>query len=68
MSPARWRLARRSRWNCGLASGKVVSLYIGPMVHQGRRSYLDDTALLASGQSYQARTAELIGELIGALL
>ncbi len=65
--PARWRLAPRSRWNRGLASGKVVSLCIGPMVHQGRRSYLDDTALLASGQSYQARTADLVAELIGTL-
>jgi len=62
--PARWPLFRWSRWNRALAAGKIALICTGPMAHTGRGSYLDDTALLESGQSYMARTAEIIAELV----
>jgi hypothetical protein len=62
--PARWPIARWSRWNRAVASGKITLICPGPMVHQGRQSYLDDTALLASGQSYMAHTTAIIARLV----
>jgi hypothetical protein len=62
--PARWPWFKRSLWNRALAAGKIKLICTGPMVHSGRRSYLDDTARLESGQSYMAQTVDIIGGLI----
>jgi len=62
--PARWPIAAWSRWNRAVASGKIMIICAGPMVHEGRHSYLDDTAMLASGQSYMAHTTEIIAKLV----
>jgi hypothetical protein len=62
--PARWPVAAWSRWNRAVASGKITEICAGPMVHEGRHSYLDNTAMLASGQSYMAYTAALIARLL----
>ena len=37
---------------------------MGPMVHEGRHSYLDDTAMLDNGQSYMAHTTAVIAGLV----
>lgn len=62
--PTRWPILWWSRWNRALASGKITEICAGPMVHEGRRSYLDDTATLASGQSYMAYTTRIIAGLV----
>jgi hypothetical protein len=62
--PSRWRLAAWSRWNRGIAGGWVKLICTGPMVHQGRRSYMDATATLDGGPSYLAHTAGIIAELV----
>jgi hypothetical protein len=62
--PARWPIVPWSRWNHALASGKITVICAGPMVHEGRRSYLDDTAMLESGQSYMAHCTAIIAGLV----
>jgi hypothetical protein len=62
--PARWPVAPWSRWNRALASGKISAICIGPMVHEGRRSYMDDSVALDSGQSYMAYTTGIIARLV----
>jgi hypothetical protein len=62
--PARWPMAIWSRWNRAVASGKITVLCIGPMVHEGRHSYMDDTATLESGQSYMAHATRIIAGLV----
>ena len=48
--PARWPVAPWSRWNRAVASGKITVICIGPMVHEGRHSYMDDSVVLDSGR------------------
>ena len=62
--PARWPVASWSRWNQAVASGKITIMCMGPMVHEGRHSYLDDTAMLDNGQSYMAHTTAVIAGLV----
>lgn len=62
--PARWPLFSGSHWSHALAEGKIRSVCLGPMLHTGRRSYLDDTVYLDDGRSYLAVTADSIAELI----
>jgi len=62
--PARWPAASWSRWNRAIASGKITVMCIGPMVHEGRHSYMDDTVMLDSGRSYMAHTTEIIARLV----
>jgi len=62
--PARWPVATWSRWNRAVASGKITIVCAGPMIHAGRHSYLDDTAMLDSGQSYMAHSTGIIAELV----
>jgi hypothetical protein len=62
--PARWPFWRNSRWNRALAAGRIQRHCLGPMVHTGRRSYLDATVYVADGRSYRDVTADAIGALI----
>jgi hypothetical protein len=62
--PARWAVALWSRWNRAVASGKITVICIGPMVHEGRHSYMDDSVVLDSGQSYMAHTTVMIARLV----
>ena len=62
--PARWRAAAWSRWNRAVASGKLTVMCLGPMVHTGHHSYMDDTVALPSGRSYMAHTTEIIARLV----
>lgn len=60
----RWPIARRSRWNRALASGKLRRIALGPMVHTGPRGYLDAATFLPDGQSYMDKTVATTVELI----
>jgi hypothetical protein len=62
--PARWPLFPGSQWWRAAAEGRLMYRCLGPMVHAGRGSYLDATALLPDGRSYREVTADAIGELI----
>lgn len=62
--PARWSAIAWSRWNRALAAGKITPMCTGPMLHNGRNSYMDDTARLASGESYLAYTTGIIARLV----
>jgi hypothetical protein len=50
--PRRWPLARSSRWNRALASGKLRRIEVGPMLHNGPGGYLDPDKLLEDGRSH----------------
>ncbi|NTU78914.1 MAG: hypothetical protein HGA45_05840 [Chloroflexales bacterium] len=62
--PRRWPIARSSRWNRALASGKLRRIEVGPMLHNGPRGYLDPDAQLADGRSHLAATVAVTMELV----
>jgi hypothetical protein len=62
--PARWPVVAGSAWSRALAEGKVERVCLGPMVHTGKGSYLDDSLLLPDGRSYMEATADTIAERI----
>ncbi|PDV99669.1 hypothetical protein [Candidatus Chloroploca asiatica] len=62
--PRRWPIARNSRWNKAVASGKLRRFSTGPMTHSGSASYFDDQSFLPDGQSYLDYTIELATTLI----
>lgn len=62
--PRRWPIARQSRWNQALASGKLHRVNTGPMVHSGPQSYLDAASLLPDGRSYLDYTVDLVTTLV----
>jgi hypothetical protein len=62
--PARWPLFPGSYWGRALASGKVELRCLGPMIHAGKGSYLDDTAHVEDGRSFMAATADALAERI----
>jgi hypothetical protein len=64
--PRRWPLARSSRWNKALASGKLRCINTGPMLHNGPRSYFDSQAFLPDGQSHLDATVALTVGLVRA--
>jgi hypothetical protein len=55
--PARWRIARHSRWNRTIAAGRLTLICLGNMTHAGRRGYLDPAAFAPDGRSYLEVTA-----------
>lgn len=61
--PGRWRMVRGSHWNKLRRSGRLVTVPMGPMRHNGPGSYIDDSALL-DGESHQARTARVIVDIL----
>lgn len=62
--PARWPIARTSRWNRALAAGKLRRIATGPMTHNGKHGYLDPEAALDDGRSHLEATVELITGLM----
>jgi hypothetical protein len=62
--PRRWPLARSSRWNRALASGKLRRIEAGPMLHNGPGGYLDPDKLLADGRSHLAATVAVTTALV----
>lgn len=61
--PRRWPVARGSRWNQTLASGKLRRIVTGPMLHAGPKGYLDPETFLDDGRSYLDSTVALVVEL-----
>jgi hypothetical protein len=64
--PRRWPLARSSRWNKALASGKLRRIDMGPMLHNGPKGYFDPKAFLPDGRSHRDATVTLTVELVSA--
>ncbi|NTU85896.1 MAG: hypothetical protein HGA45_42295 [Chloroflexales bacterium] len=64
--PRRWPLARSSRWNRALASGKLRRIEVGPMLHNGPGGYLDPDKLLTDGRSHLAATVAVTTGLVSA--
>ncbi|HET6318520.1 MAG TPA: CAAX protease, partial [Chloroflexota bacterium] len=64
--PARWPMAKRSRWNRALAAKRITQKCLGVMVHTGPKGYLDDDTKAPDGRSYLEVTAETMLEIIGA--
>lgn len=64
--PRRWPLARRSRWNQALASGKLRRVVAGPMLHNGPGGYLDPTVCIEDGRSYFEATVAMTVQFVEA--
>lgn len=62
--PGRWRIAYFSSWNQGRRSGRITTVPIGNMAHDGPGGYLDEGSFLPDGTSFLEHTVETIGELI----
>ncbi len=62
--PRRWPLARSSRWNKALASGKLRRIDMGPMLHNGPKGYFGPDAFLPDGRSHRDVTVALTVELV----
>lgn len=62
--PSRWPLARSSRWNKALASGKLRRIDMGPMLHNGPKGYFGPEASLADGRSHREATVALTVQLV----
>ncbi len=62
----RWPIARNSRWNRALASGRLRQINLGPMTHTGPKGYLDTGAFLPDGRSHMEKTTATVVELITA--
>lgn len=58
--PGRWAMVRHSAWNRAWRAGRIRIIEPGPMKHTGRGDYFDYHTLLADGQNYAQRTAEVI--------
>ena len=62
--PRRWPLARSSRWNKALASGKLRRIDMGPMLHNGPKGYFAPEAFLPDGRSHRDATVALTVQLV----
>jgi hypothetical protein len=62
--PARWPMLTGTRWNRGLASGKIRAVCLGPMDHAGLGSYLDDGTYLPDGRSFMQISADAVADQI----
>jgi hypothetical protein len=62
--PARWGVARRSRWNQAIAANRVVQTCLGPMRHTGPKGYLDPDTAGSDGRTYLEVTAAAMLEII----
>lgn len=62
--PRRWPIARSSRWNKALASGKLRRIDMGPMLHNGPKGYFDPEAFLPDGRSHRETTVALTVKLV----
>ncbi|MCB9103007.1 MAG: hypothetical protein H6633_02040 [Anaerolineales bacterium] len=62
--PGRWRIAFTSAWNQGRRSGRITSILLPGVKHDGAGSYLDEKSFLDDGRSYLDRTVDTIVEVI----
>ncbi|MCB0211119.1 MAG: CAAX protease, partial [Anaerolineae bacterium] len=62
--PGRWRLAYTSAWNQGRRSGRISSILLPGVKHDGPGGYLDEERFLEDGRSYMDRTVDTIVEVI----
>ena len=62
--PARWPIAKRSRWNRAIMAGRLTQTCLGAMHHAGARGYLDPDTWTPEGRSYLEVTASTILEII----
>jgi hypothetical protein len=62
--PRRWPLARSSRWNRALASGKLRRIDMGPMLHNGPQGYFGAEAFLPDGRSHLEATVAVTTTLV----
>ncbi len=62
--PGRWPIMRSSHWNRLRRTGRLVTVPMGPMKHNGAGSYLDVDSFI-EGESHQARTTQVIASILG---
>ncbi len=61
--PGLWRIARGSRWNRLLRSGRIKWIEMGPMHHNGPGSYIDVDSYI-DGESHLTITTRTISDLL----
>lgn len=64
--PARWAIARRSRWNRAIAAQRLTQTCLGPMAHTGPKGYLDPDVKTDDGRSYLEVTASAMLAILNA--
>jgi hypothetical protein len=60
MCPGRWSLLRNSSWNRAKRAGKFTYVPMGPMLHNGTGSYLDENMRLDNGKTFLNQTLETV--------
>jgi hypothetical protein len=64
LSPGRWNLLRNSSWNRAKRAGKFTYIPMGPMLHNGKGSYLDEKAKLPNGKTFLEQTLETVSFIL----
>ncbi len=60
LCPGRWNLLRNSSWNRAKRAGKFTYVPMGPMLHNGDGSYLDEKMRLGNGKTFLEQTLETV--------
>jgi hypothetical protein len=60
LCPGRWSLLRNSSWNRAKRAGKFTYIPMGPMLHNGNGSYLDEKTKLPNGKTFLEQTLETV--------
>jgi hypothetical protein len=60
----RWPILSYSPWNRAKAEGKITSIEVGPIGHNGSKGYFSDTSRLENGQSFLDRSVEVIAHVL----
>jgi hypothetical protein len=64
MCPGRWSLLRNSSWNRAKRAGKFTYVPMGPMLHNGKGSYLDEKMKLNNGKTFLEQTLETVSFIL----
>ncbi len=64
MFPGRWRIMWLSTWNQGKRSGRIDTRQLPRMAHDGPGGYLDPQRTLPSGETYLAKTVEIMADIL----
>lgn len=62
--PGRWPSAVGSEWKQAMSQGRISMRCIGPLNHNLKEHYFDDTAKLPDGTTYLNLTIEEIGKIV----
>lgn len=62
--PGRWPSAVDSEWKRAMSQGRISMRCIGPLNHNLKEHYFDDTAKLPDGTTYLNLTIEEIGRIV----